>query len=288
MSGQPVWPEGARCVVTLSFDVDGMSAWLNRGPEFANYPSILAMGEYGPKIGVPRILDVLDAANVKASFFVPGYEAELHGPLVRDILARGHEIAHHGYKHEYVWQLSAAAERQAFERGIKALEDATGQTPVGWRAPGYELSPHSLDLLAEHGFLYSSSQMGNDIPYPASDKHPEIIELPVSWLLDDYCCYIYLPMVKLQSPPMPPEHAYALWASEFDGLYRYGRSYMITMHPFLTGRPSRLRVLERLIDHMKSHAGVLFMRAVDLARYWQKTAMAEAAQVKRTTREARK
>jgi len=266
-----VWPHGARCVVTLSFDIDGMAGWLNRGPEFAHYPSILSMGEYGPTVGVPRILDLLEAEGIKGSFFVPGFEAEHHAPLMREILARGHEIAHHGYRHEYVWTLTPEAEREAFERGLKALQDATGQNPRGWRAPGFELSPRSLDLLAEHGFLYSSSQMGNDIPYPASEHHPEIVELPVSWLLDDFAYFVYLPMVRLQAPPASPDHAFGAWAAQFDGMYRFGRTFMLTLHPQITGRPSRLAVLERLIRHIKGHPDAAFMRAVDLAEYWRRT-----------------
>jgi peptidoglycan/xylan/chitin deacetylase (PgdA/CDA1 family) len=274
---KPFWPNGARCAVTLSFDLDGMSAWLNRGPEFADYPSILAMGEYGPKVGAPRILDVLDAANLKATFFVPGFEAELHGPLLRDMVARGHEVAHHGYKHEYVWLLTPEEERQALQRGIKAIEDAIGQKPFGWRAPGYEMSPRTLDLLAEHDFIYSSSQMGDDVPYFPSETYPRLVELPVAWMLDDYAYFMYLPMVKLQAPPASPDQVFSSWAAEFDGLYRFGRSFTITLHPEITGRPSRLRVLERLIDHIQSHSDVVFMRSIDLARFWLEQGKGEPA-----------
>jgi peptidoglycan/xylan/chitin deacetylase (PgdA/CDA1 family) len=266
-----VWPGGARAVVVLSFDIDGAAGWLNRGPEFARYPSILSMGEYGPNVGVPRILDTLDAEGIRATFFVPGLEAEHHPALMRDIVSRGHEIAHHGYQHEYVWTLGPDQEREVFRRGLRALEDATGATPRGWRAPGFELSPQSIDILAEHRFVYSSSQMGNDIPYPASARHPGIVELPVSWMLDDYAYFVYLPMVKLQAPPATPDHAFTVWAAEFDGLYRFGRCFVLTLHPQITGRPSRLAVLERLIHHIKTRPDVAFLRAIDLAEHWIRT-----------------
>jgi peptidoglycan-N-acetylglucosamine deacetylase len=271
MEPSPVWPGGARAVVVLSFDIDGAAGWLNRGPEFARYPSILSMGEYGPNVGVPRILDLLEAEAVPATFFVPGLEAEHHPALMREILRRGHEIGHHGYQHEYVWTLEPEQEREVFRRGLRALEEATGVRPRGWRAPGFELSPRSLDILAEHGFVYSSSQMGNDIPYPASPRHASIVELPVSWMLDDWSYYLYLPMVKLQAPPATPEHTFAVWAAEFDGLYRFGRCFVLTLHPQLTGRPSRLGVLERLIRHIKTRPDVAFLRAIDLAEHWIRT-----------------
>ncbi len=270
MTANP-WPSGARCPVTLTVDVDGMSVWLNRGPEFARLPSICSMGEYGPNVGVPRILDVLDAEGVKATFFVPGFEAEHHPALMRDILARGHEIGHHGYKHEHVWKLTPEAEREVFLRGLKALQDVTGETPRGWRAPGGEMSPHSIDLLAEHGFLYSSCQMGNDVPYPASERHPGIVEVPIHWMLDDYSYFFYQPWVGAGSPPATPDHAFAAFSAEFDGLHRFGRMFMLVMHPEITGRASRLAVLERVIRHAKSRPDVCFMRVVDLAEHWTKS-----------------
>jgi len=271
MERAPRWPSGARAVVVLSVDIDGAAGWLNRGPEFARYPSILSMGEYGPNVGVPRILDLLDAEGLHVTFFVPGFEAEHHPDLMREILARGHEIAHHGYRHEYVWTLGPDEEREVFRRGLKALEDVTGRTPRGWRAPGFEMSPHSLDILTEHGLLYSSSQMGNDIPYPASERHPDLVELPVSWMLDDFAYFMYLPMLRLQAPPATPEHAFAAWAAEFDGLYQFGRGFVLTLHPEITGRPSRLAVLQRLIQHIKTRPDVAFLRAVDLAEHWIQT-----------------
>src|SRR5439155_670199 len=84
---------------------------------------------------VPRILDLLDAEGLHVTFFVPGFEAEHHPDLMREILARGHEIAHHGYRHEYVWTLGPDEEREVFRRGLKALEDVTGRTPRGRTAP---------------------------------------------------------------------------------------------------------------------------------------------------------
>lgn len=263
------WPDGIRCPVTLTVDVDGMSVWLNRGPEFARMPSLLSMAEYGPNVGVPRILDVLDAEGVKGTFFVPGFEAEHHPALMRDILERGHEIAHHGYRHEHVWKLTPEEERDAFLRGLKAIQDVTGQTPRGWRAPGGEMSPRSIDLLAEHGFLYSSSQMGNDVPYPASERHPEIVEVPIHWMLDDYSYFFYQPWMGAAAPPATPDQAFTAFSAEFDGLRRFDRMFMLVMHPEISGRASRLAVLERVIRHARRHPDVAFMRVIDLAERWR-------------------
>jgi len=98
MSG--IWAGDTNCVVTLTFDIDGPSATLRRNPELADHPSVISMGEFGPKVGAPRILDLLDEHGVKATFFIPGWVAERNEELVLDVARRGHEVAHHGYLHE--------------------------------------------------------------------------------------------------------------------------------------------------------------------------------------------
>ena len=97
MSG--IWPGDINCVALLTFEVDGMSSWRRRNPDYGNLPSLMSMAEYGPSVATPRILDILDSHDIKASFYIPGYVADTHEPLVLDILSRGHEIAHHGYMH---------------------------------------------------------------------------------------------------------------------------------------------------------------------------------------------
>ncbi len=113
MSG--IWPGDTQCVVMLGFDVDGVSSWLNRNPDYQNLPSLMSMAEYGPSVATPRILDMLDQHSVKASFYVPGYVAETHVDLVKEIARRGHEVGHHGYMHEPPASLSAEEELEVLE-----------------------------------------------------------------------------------------------------------------------------------------------------------------------------
>ena len=160
-----IWPDDVQCVALITFDVDGITSWLNRNPDFANYPSLLSMAEYGPSVATPRILDLLDAQGVPSSFYVPGMVAETHPDLVREIAGRGHEVAHHGYIHEPPATLTPAREEEVLIKGIGILGDLTGAAPVGYRSPSWELSPVSLDLLAKHDFRYDSSLMGDDAPY---------------------------------------------------------------------------------------------------------------------------
>ena len=268
MSG--IWPGDTQCVVTLTFDVDGVSSWLNRDPSFKDHPSLMSMAEYGPSVAAPRILDLLDDHSIKASFFVPGYVAETHAGLVEEIVRRGHEVGHHGYMHEAPFTLSAEEEKRVLLKSSAILQGITGQAPRGYRSPSWELSEHSLELLASQGFLYDSSLMGDDAPYlvSAGPSGENMVELPVSWLLDDAPHFAYAPVANRLGPMRNPNEVYVSWAAEFEGLYRYGRAFNLTMHPQYIGRPGRLLMLERLIAHIRGFPNVEFMRCLDVARVW--------------------
>ena len=268
MSG--IWPGNTQCVVMLTFDVDGVSSWLNRNPEYKDHPSLMSMAEYGPSVATPRILDMLDDLSIKASFYVPGYVAETHVDLVKEIAKRGHEVGHHGYMHEPPSTLSAEEEKQVLERSITILQGITGKAPQGYRSPSWELSEHSLGLLSSHGMIYDSSMMGDDAPYmlDMGTTDAKMVELPIHWLLDDAPNFVYAPVANRLGPMRNPDEVFGTWAAEFEGLYRYGRSFNLTMHPQYIGRPGRLLMLERLVSHIRSFPNVEFMRCLDVAEMW--------------------
>ncbi|MFQ6028912.1 MAG: polysaccharide deacetylase [Dehalococcoidia bacterium] len=262
-----IWPGELQCVAMLTFDVDGVSSWLRRDPNFAQMPSLMSMAEYGPSVATPRILDLLDSFSIKGSFYVPGQVAETHVDLVRDIVNRGHEVGHHGYLHEAPATMSAEEELEVLEKGITILSEITGSPPRGYRSPSWELSEVSLDLLSSHGFLYDSSLMGDDAPYLLNTDNPEkrMVEVPIHWLLDDAPNFVYAPSANRMGPMRNPDEVYGAWSAEFDGLYRYGRAFNLTMHPQYIGRPGRLLMLERLIRHIRTFPNVEFLRVVDVA-----------------------
>ena len=144
----------------------------------------------------------------------------------------------------------------------------TGQRPVGFRSPSWELSEVSLDLLSSHGFTYDTSMMGDDAPYMVDSKHGQMVELPRSWVLDDAPHFVHAPSAQRTSPMKSPAEVYDIWAAEFEGLYRYGRGFPLTMHPQYIGRPGRLMILKKLISHIRSYPNVSFMRMVDVAEMW--------------------
>ncbi len=263
-----IWPGDTKCVVMLGFDIDGVSSALNRDPESAHLPSLMSAREYGPSIATPRILDLLDTCDIGASFYIPGYVAETHEDLVREIQARGHEIGHHGYMHEPPATLDRAQEADVLDRGTEILSRLTGEAPAGYRSPSWELSEHSLELLADREFLYDSSLMGDDIPYLVDVDDRTIVEIPIHWEWDDAPYFSFAPSLGMRTPMSSPSDVYDAWSSGFEGAYHYGRSFVLTMHPYIIGRPGRLRMLERLINYIKGFDNVQFARAVDVARHW--------------------
>jgi peptidoglycan/xylan/chitin deacetylase (PgdA/CDA1 family) len=265
-----LWDDDIQCVVTLTFDIDGPSATLRRNPELADHPSAISMGEFGPKVGTERILRLLDSHNISATFFVPGWVAERHEHIVKEIADRGHEVANHGYLHEPPSSLGPDEdEGEILDLGSDILQSITGERPRGYRSPSWELSEDSLRLLYERGFVYDSSLMGDDIPYMVGESGQEMVELPVHWALDDAPYYTYMPVAGRTAPMATPNDVLTAWQWEFDGAYRDGRAYMLTMHPHTTGRFARLEALDRLIQHMKRHDRVEFMRCIDLADRWK-------------------
>ena len=132
------WPEGRRAAAAFTFDVDAESAVLFSSPGSERRPGVMSHQAYGPLVGVPRILRILDRHGVRGTFFVPGYTAERHPRVIRDIVAAGHEIAHHGYLHESLQDVPPQVEARWFDRGLEALERVAGVRPVGYRAPMWE------------------------------------------------------------------------------------------------------------------------------------------------------
>ena len=257
-----MWPDGIRCPVTLTFDLDGRTLPLIRDPASGRRPSELSMSDFGPRRGVWRILDLLDEHGIAASFFVPAYIAERHEDAVREMIRRGHEVGHHGYMHEPPSSLLPEQEIEVMDRSLSILEAVTGQKPVGYRAPSWDLSERTLELVADRRFVYDSSMMDDDIPYVVDTASGPLVELPVHWFQDDAA---YFWFHRGAGAMQTPEQVLTAWQWEFDGAYRYGAAFMLTCHPQVSGHLSKVLVLDRLIRHIKAHPEARFMRCRDLA-----------------------
>jgi peptidoglycan/xylan/chitin deacetylase (PgdA/CDA1 family) len=261
----PAWPDGARVAVALSFDFDNETLALRNGQTL---PSLLSTGEYGSRAALPRVLSLLERYDIPATFFIPGVAAKLYPEDVKSIAAAGHEIGIHGWIHEWTSSLARDEERMLMERSLSTIEELTGKRPVGIRTGSWEYSMNTAELIAELGLLYDSSLMADDVPYEVlSDGRPTgVVELPVEWLLDDYP-YFNMDRFAGLRPHTPPSAVQEIWTSEFDVAYQEGGMFLLTMHPQIIGHRSRMAMLERLVQYMRSRPGVWFATHEQVARY---------------------
>ena len=257
------WPNGARVAVLLSFDVDNDTILLARSTN----PSIGAMsqGEYGARVGLQRVVDLIDRHSIPASFFIPAVSLILQPDMVDVIQQSGrHEFGVHGWIHELNTELDADTERDLVGRATDYLENVTGRRPVGYRAPSWNFSPNTLRIIKEFGFLYDSSLMADDRPYELlqNGEATGIVELPVEWILDD------APLLNPRGTSYTsPRDLLQVYIDEFDQAYEEGTMFLLTTHPHIIGHRSRILILEELISHIQSVGNAWFATHEQVARY---------------------
>lgn len=264
------WPQGYRAAAAFTFDVDAESCVLAHDPSAATRMSLMSHQSYGPRVAVPRLLRLLARQNVRATFFVPGFTADCYPDTVRAILDGGHEIGHHGYLHEPMQCIDAATEARYLDRGLDALERAAGIRPVGYRAPWWETNWHTPALLAERGFLYDSSLLDGDKPYRfavAPDSTETLIEIPVDWALDDWEQYAFYPGVTGSGVIESPAKVLEMWTLEAEAHHLEGGCFVLTNHPFISGRPSKAVALERLIETVAAMDGMWVTTLAEIAAH---------------------
>src|SRR5918992_1421401 len=229
--------ETSQSTVCLTFDFDAISLWL--GPFAARSPSAISRGEFGA-VGCERILRLLDREGIPATFFVTGHTADTYPHLLREIAAAGHEIGHHGYLHENPLSLETPErEREVLLKGLEALDRAAGVRPTGYRAPSWDNSPWTVELLLEQGFQYESSLIGNDFT-PHWCRTGDVIQPDGPYLFGS--------------------DVEEIWRGEFTFMRREVPDgvFTLTMHPQVIGRGHRMLMLERLIGWFKEHPGMRF------------------------------
>jgi peptidoglycan/xylan/chitin deacetylase (PgdA/CDA1 family) len=246
--------------VCLTFDFDAISLWMSRNMVT---PTSVSRGEFGAYV-IPRLLNLLESRGIVSTWFIPGHTVETYPALCADIVAAGHEVALHGYAHENGDGLTEDQERAIFRRAYEVLTRLAGRPPQGNRSPAWDLTPHTLSIIRELELLYDSSLMSTDYtPFycrtgdvivpdgPVRFGSPtEVVELPVSWSLDDYPHFEYLRGV------LPgfraADQVYNNW---YDDVLYMLRDFdngvvVVTFHPQVIGRGHRLLGLERWLDRL--------------------------------------
>jgi len=241
----PRWPGDARAACAFTFDLDAETLWIARG---VTEPVTLSQGRFGPVEALPRILALLRQAEIHASFFIPAWVAQHYPDAVKAIAGEGHEVGCHGDEHERVSELPPDREREILLKSLEVLTPLAGRRPIGYRAPAWQLSAQTLDLLARNGFEYSSNMMDRLAPY----LHPPVggralVEIPVSWVLDDAPFFMFTGQRSIQAPGPVLQG----WITELEGITAAGGVTNFTFHPQIIGRPSRMACLKELIDQVR-------------------------------------
>jgi hypothetical protein len=262
------WPGGARCAVSFTFDLDAESILLLAHPQRArSMVATASMLRYGPDVGIPRILESYRYYGIRQTFFVPAWCAEHYPYAVEAMIRDGHEVSAHGYLHEHPNELSDDEERQWLERSLSALKAVSGESPAGWRAPLYNFSHRSADLLLEAGVSYDASLMGDDVPYLLQASRGTLLELPSHWAMDDWPPFMHSLDLSFQMPIVSPQRAWETWWDEFEAMWESGGLWVPVWHPFLSGRLARWRHTHAMIGRMLERGGVWFAPMRDIAAH---------------------
>jgi peptidoglycan/xylan/chitin deacetylase (PgdA/CDA1 family) len=257
------WPYAKSTAVSLTFDVDAEAGVLGESPAFARRLTSLSEGRFSVKRGVPRILELLSRYSIPATFFVPGYTAQLHPGLVEMLLEHGHEIGHHGHMHLRSDKVSAEAQAEEMHLGLQALAKAGAPKPAGYRSSSWELTPETFELVVANGFRYDSSCMGDDRPYYEHWNGQSILELPVHWSLDDWPMFGW--SIDHGGNFTHPRTLVDTWLAEYESARREGRHTSFTMHPEVIGRGGRFEQLERFVERLVADGDVWFARLDSVA-----------------------
>jgi peptidoglycan/xylan/chitin deacetylase (PgdA/CDA1 family) len=262
-----IWPDGhqsAACF-TLDFDAHAPHFWIHR-KEMPQLLSHLEQRRFGPRVGIHRILDLLDRFGVKGTFFVPAKVAEDFPGILPHLVDKGHEIGLHGYFHELATELSDAGFTHALGASVELFERQTGQRPKSFRSPAWEMTPHMLAEVKRFGF-YDSSLMGYDHPYTIDG----VTEVPVQWTLDDAIYFKFLGGGGDMGAPAAPGPLLDGWIDEWEVLHRFGSLFMLTVHDWISGRAQRIAMLERLLGRITAEKSVWWATVSEVASHHEAT-----------------
>lgn len=273
----------AKHFVCLTFDQDNASGAISRG---MTTPTAISRGDFG-MVGTERILALLKKHRIRSTWFIPGHTIESYPASVAAVHADGHEIGNHGWTHRVPATLGREEEERELVRGNAAIRRLTGRDPRGYRSPAWDLSPHSLELLLKHGFLYDSSLMGHDyLPYQArqndvvSLQEPiiygpdsKLVEMPISWSLDDFMVFEFY---RYDSVVLPGLMNAGLVLENWLDDFRYMKSQYdwgvitYTFHPHVIGRGHRMMMLEKLIRELRKGGATFVTMEQAVAEYRKK------------------
>ena len=262
----PLWPNGAKCAVAFSFDVDADSVVHNtKRKMISRFQHEIAQMRYDPFVALPRLANLFGSREIPVTWFVPGWVIETYKLQLEILLKFKHEIAHHGYFHELPNEQNFEHEKETLYSGIERIKSFTGSKPVGYRAPYYAVSENTYNLLIEVGMKYDSSLFADDIPIIIHNGSGSIIELPIPSTIDDYNQYVSSKSFDYLMKVSSPQTALEVYKAEFDAMWEFGGLWISVWHPAVSGRPAQSIAIRKLIDYMINKGKVWFATHQEIA-----------------------
>ena len=264
-----IWPNGAKSALFIGFDVDAETAWIGNNPSNVGRMVTTSHGGYDARVGIAKILEMMDDLALKATFFTPGWTALAHPAACEGILTAGHEIGHHGFLHKMPDREKLDETFEEIDRGFEALQSAFGVRPVGYRAPSGENFPELLAYLAKSGIRYSSSFRDDILPYrhQAVGDLPGVVEIPVNFAFDDWNFGM-----SSRTSPRPlfgRETVLPMWIDEFEATHAWGGVTTLVLHPQVSGRPMRWHILRDFLRYVQAKGDVWIATGAEITNHFE-------------------
>ena len=269
---------------------DAVSLWIGSfGGE--DSPCDISRGVFSAKRGVPRLLEMFRRYGITTTWHITGHSIESFPHAAEMVVKDDHKIGVHGYLHENPLAMNRAQETDVLDRSIELITGLTGKKPVGYIAPWWELSPHTIDLLVSRGIQYEGSMMEDDFhpfylrkgdswtkidysknaidwmrPWQAGTE-VDLVAIPASWHLDDAPATTFVKKFPNSHGWVTGQALGQIWKDQFDWVYRHYdyAVFPVYVHPDSAAKPHVLAMVERTIDHMLSHSGVRMVTMAEMA-----------------------
>jgi putative urate catabolism protein len=277
----PSWPGGARLAlqIVLNYEEGGENCVLHGDSaseaflseivntdarEGVRHMRVESIYEYGSRVGVWRLRKLFARYKVPVTVFAVGMAVERYPEPVQAMHADGHEICSHGYRWIDYQYVDEATEREHMQRAIRAIEDATGERPLGWYTGRTSPNTRSL-VVGEGGFIYDADDYSDELPFWNRQYVRPHLVIPYTLDAND--------MRFSTSQGFNNGSQFLQYLKDtFDVLYAEGaasaRMMSVGLHCRLSGRPGRFAAVEAFLRYARSHDDVWFCRRIDIARHW--------------------
>ncbi len=272
-----IWKNGAKAAFALGLDLDGRTIWRNKAhklPGGQDFIKGVSIGDFGVKVGTPRLLDILDEYGLNATWFIPAEIVEEHPKTVQIILARGHEIAHHGYDHRGNYGNTTEEQIAYIEKCQDVFLKYTGVKAKGFRGTGSILPDTARWLYTDGGFVYESCGVSGEACtwVEVEGEKTKAVNIPCrDEMMDDYMQTVMnsYPQVLVGMPRIAPyRNPYENWMNEVKGIIRYGTAGSPAFHPQIAGTPGRAIMFERFCRYLVENSSLWCSTCIDLAEYF--------------------